>query len=825
MADDYQVRILPRTPAPTAAPAEGVDEETGLVWKVLDVLGRPGRATAGAVLASQQGRSVGEAVEANLRGTRQDTFDDVLAQAGVEDGTGRRVAGFAADVVLDPTNLLPVGAIGKAAKAGAEVLGIAKPLAKAGAALKETPLVESLGQRFIPYYGLDKFTAKAGLRTGEKPLTYQDLRRLHQSYLTAVRDDAGQKTLDLLQGLTKDESYQVAKALDTGQTLVDPKLEAVRLRAKGAFQEQFAKEAGAGLLDPSTRIEDYVTHQLIRDPAQRAIQARKLTAKNPYQLRKDLSLEEGVQAGVFESDLRKIMATRLSVGDRAIANQEFFNQIAEQFGTRVQHPGEIPAGWRVASFSADAPLKHSLEGVALPNQIADDVAKLVQIQEQPDTVSQLLRGATALWKGYATRANPGFHLRNGVSNMVQTWIGGLGDAGGGILNPARLIKTHAKAASLLRDPGKIGQVGAYSGDEIRTALRHYGVVSEHSSSFDELNDLIENEVKHAGESSLKRTLTQTANPLNTQNALLKKGAAAGNQIENTSRLALFLDQLEKGRSLEDAALHVRKYLFDYSELTDTERAIRDTTLPFYTWMRKNIPLQLETLVKDPAKLATIDKARTAVEDATEDAGVQLPMGSIPEWMRDQVQLPFLDDQGAAVFGNPSLPVQDLNKLDPAKFRENFLAGLNPLVRIPIEVGANKEMFTGRPIYNEDLGPMSLRRANPLAAHLGLGTVETQKGTEMPAILDYAMRQNPMTTTMGRVATLAAEETPSTLDVASFAGLPVRRLTEEQQRTQRTMTRNEQKRQRRAEREEQRRRKTPTKGEISSLYQTYLASGQ
>lgn len=827
-------------------------EGGGVMDAVLDTVSTPGRMTAGAIRAGMAGEDISDAILANrptfLGGTREDDFDDVLAQGGMEDTWGRRALGLGLDLVADPLNLVSGAGLAKV---------VGKVAGKAGDVIGNTRLGQELAEKFVPHAGLDKFKtqvplpgtalAPGGGPVSRQELSYADLRRLHQSTKDFVRDQDGMEALEMfqsqvprggvmgklfgpkLQNITSDEAYEIAKALDEGVPLMDPRLDSMRAAAAKRFDEQFQKEVAAGVMPADMRRIDYVTHLLTRDAMKDPVEVRALSGKNPFQTRRDLSFEQGVQAGIFEPDIRRIMATRLSVGDRAIENQKFFAQTAKRFGVRVKKGQQPPPGYVRAQIAAEPALKKALRGVYLPAEIVTDLEKMVELPKQAGLLSKLASGATALWKSYATRANPGFHTRNAVSNMIQSWFGGLGDTGTKIIDPFVVLAKHVDAARKLRNLNTIGDIGRYSGDDIRRALDEYGVIGGSHTSFNELDDVIEGEIKHAGQGAVRRNL----NPLDKRNVLLRGGSKAGNAVENTSRLALFLDGLEKGKTLEQAALHVRKYLFDYSELTPFEKKLRDRAIPFYTWLRKNIPLQVENALTQPDKMAVLAKGFDAVEDTTQDRGLGLPTDSIPEWMRDYKQLPFQTDEGDSVFINPTLPIQDLNKLAP-DFNKDVMAALNPMVRIPLEVGLNRQFFTEAPIYDERIGPAGdykkahdlVQAFDRLAPELSeeLGIVRTDRGAEMPAVADYAMRQLPPLSQFGKLAgAVTAEEDENVsgvdIDMLSMAGLPTRVVTPEQETIQQRMKRNDVKATTRAQQKEARRLK---KSEVRSLYDRYLS---
>lgn len=97
---------------------------------------------------------------------------------------------------------------------------------------------------------------------------------------------------------------------------------------------------------------------------------------------------------------------------------------------------------------------------------------------------------------------------------------------------------------------------------------------------------------------------------------VKVGRELNSVIEDTSKLALFIGLLRQGFSVNDSANLVKKFLFDYSDLTRFENDVLKRIVPFYTWLRKNIPLQVENLFNE--KTAKIFKA---VDDINRQGGL------------------------------------------------------------------------------------------------------------------------------------------------------------------------------------------------------------
>lgn len=173
-----------------------------------------------------------------------------------------------------------------------------------------------------------------------------------------------------------------------------------------------------------------------------------------------------------------------------------------------------------------------------------------------------------------------------------------------------------------------------------------------------------------------------------------KGISWINGTENYFRGAAFL------KGLDDAAgdaYAAREFVMmrhgDYDELTDFENNIRDL-IPFYKWMRTNIPFQLRNLIEQPGKVgAVLDLQRAFIDEDTQN--------KLPSWMKESLRIP-LPSGVAKLLGSKDgggmlsfqLPMHDLY-MGSNEFASSFL----PVVRqIVLENGLfKKNLFTGAPL--------------------------------------------------------------------------------------------------------------------------------
>jgi len=189
------------------------------------------------------------------------------------------------------------------------------------------------------------------------------------------------------------------------------------------------------------------------------------------------------------------------------------------------------------------------------------------------------------------------------------------------------------------------------------------------------------------------------------NAILDVGGAVGEKIETIVRGAHYMVARRTNRkSVQEALASVAKYQFDYTDLTKAERSIQ-RIFPFYTWTRKNLPLQVEMLLTKPGRFAAVGKFKTAVEGMQEEP---LLTNLLKDYQKSGIPLKIRGGQKQAVYDLADLlPFNELGilsevvgphgELQPWKPLELGMNLLSPLYKVPIEQAAGRSLFTGQSI--------------------------------------------------------------------------------------------------------------------------------
>ena len=501
------------------------------------------------------------------------------------------------------------------------------------------------------------------------------------------------------------------------------------------------------------------------------------------------TLQDAIDAGLKpETDIAKLVGSRQVVSARATETQKFINETLDKYGTKINAKNideldpsmgvYLPKG-SLAFFPSGTVPDEVLELVkgmskdemieipagvvkngmlvsknvpvyALPKQIAGELNNFKKLQT--DEGSKGILGAydnvLNLWKAYATAVNPGFHIRNAQSNVFQTTL----NSGKELLNPMnhlRALGTNTTKLPLAgsRISNKTIDVGGrkMTLGEVSELMKKEGVTNTGWIGKD-IPNYIEKQLDEGLKGKLQK-VPQLLNPLSQNNALIKGGRAVGGLVEDQARSFNFLSEMNKTGDAKQAAKVVDKNLFDYGDVTPFEKNVLKRTVPFYTWLRKNVPLQAENIIRTPGKYAATDKALDGVRDLSNPIDER----NMPEYMDNPnwVKTPLQQD-GNPMYWNSNLPMGDLEKLNPSQIGKTALGSLSPLLKAPLELQLNQNTFFGdeieeypgemikAPGYVPDLPEPVVKM---LGAQYGLNKEEARE-LQVPARVRYMMSQVP-----------------------------------------------------------------------------------
>lgn len=322
------------------------------------------------------------------------------------------------------------------------------------------------------------------------------------------------------------------------------------------------------------------------------------------------------------------------------------------------------------------------KGVYLfPAEFAKEIKSSFKVFSSDESVKAFVGSmdkAMHMWKSMATSMRWPFHARNATSN---TWLMYLADV------PAYRIPDRIAEAAQIQLKGGKG-IGGFASKEILDAADRYGVRAYGWIGADVPRMLQQELWIAANRGPWARALGVGKNAANPFENWSRIGRKVGTGIEDNSRLAVFVDQLHKlglkkgmsAKQVDDifskASKHVKKYLFDYTELTEFERKVMKRIFPFYTWLRKNIPLQLESIVTKPHKYARLADFERAFWPDTAKPPIEKAIQ--PHWQKEAgwKRSDFQSRTGNPVYYKTDLPPDDLAKM--WKVREFLGGAVNPV---------------------------------------------------------------------------------------------------------------------------------------------------
>lgn len=291
---------------------------------------------------------------------------------------------------------------------------------------------------------------------------------------------------------------------------------------------------------------------------------------------------------------------------------------------QVARDDELPEGWvRLKSqhWTGHAAPKEFAQEIDRVGAVIDDSTALGKMSKTVDKWDRIWKtGATSLPVGFA------FTLRNARSNLFLNWLDGLYHVG-----PYKeALAIQRKAGAIMKGEKYAAEIKGGSVDKVlRSVLtdREYKIFRAANdnrvlgSNWFDIDASLRGTAKVRSVKGVSEDLSAGGKAKKFGGDLADAGRRWNSSVEDNARLANFIHNLDKTGDAKIAASHVHKFLFDYGDLTDFEQRGIKKLVPFYTFMRKNTPLQVASALKMPGKVGTRIKIGEAV---TEPVGEDSP---------------------------------------------------------------------------------------------------------------------------------------------------------------------------------------------------------
>jgi hypothetical protein len=515
--------------------------------------------------------------------------------------------------------------------------------------------------------------------------------------------------IDMLETFTKGGKYMEIKKLLDGAKEVVKKDWVKILEARGITPEVFAKLPAAErtYLKEPTELLARVAQTYIENPLKAktmfpdsVAQLEKLRAGNPlFDIlgTKIPELGEKVVGDVFKDKFGELFQVArgkegLSVAEHNInaaknklpfkfeenpAVQLAYRGISHVKATTAKQLFEDMKQFAVDFATADgvAVSAPELAGLKFEPGVAKQIDAVYK-SIQPEEINKILKGFDTVqnyWKAQAL-ISPAYHLRNMVGNFWNNHLAGVSTKD---YLDATKIQTR-RPFELVDAVGK-----KWTGEEIIDQAERSGVIGQGWFNKDITEEVL---------GSIK---PGSYNPLSQNNKLFRANKYIGSKVENNARLANFVSQIKKGVPVDDAAMEVKKFLFDYSDLTSFEKNVLKRIMPFYTFTRKNVPLQLDQLLKQPGKFANLEKGVRAIESFGMGDSTPANEKYLSDYIKNNTAMRVNynpDDKSYNYFllGNWLPAYQAMDFI--AQPTENLIGMISPLMKTPFEINFNKSSF-------------------------------------------------------------------------------------------------------------------------------------
>jgi len=446
----------------------------------------------------------------------------------------------------------------------------------------------------------------------------------------------------------------------------------------------------------------------------------------------------------------------------------------------------------------------------VPKEANDHLVKAFDTAKDKGALEEFFGVFTSMhsfWKAWTIMPFSEYHFRNVIGNQWNKYLGGMGPKSvqhGHYVNwlysdiapeavknrvtdlARRGIDVPLKGVASLTTAKIAGDTITLGGNnykrgELLDLIDTMGIVRSGQFGMGELKQSFEGAIQ-LGQKGFWASLI---NPRVDVNPFIRGGIKIGGNLEDWDRTHMFLWALDQmgsvksakklglgdellrinslgptkaatAKKLEQKARLARdytlKYLFDYDALTDVEKKVfRGVLAPFYAWTRKNIPLQIEHLVREPQKFTTLLKTKNLVEadyrsgDAGDDKFVA-------QFLREGLSIRVKENAKGEMHYfllNNWIPSADLAELDSTeeiiKFTVNMLG---PGFKEPMQQAFKESLFFEREfdvahnkfvgIRMPDRAASILRNARILTLADRLMRMEDKEAVEFSGVLTRSL---------------------------------------------------------------------------------------
>ena len=340
-------------------------------------------------------------------------------------------------------------------------------------------------------------------------------------------------------------------------------------------------------------------------------------------------------------------------------------------------------------------------------QVTNDGVRLIDTMrdlQRPETIGPLGKAWDEVHryiKSYLTVPRFSFHARNEISGFYQNVADGMASP---LLIAKKYAAAHAQAMTgkeHLTFFGEFKSLGGLSDGIMKDIDAFREVATDQPRGlFGGAADTLLKGITHPVEtwkSGGYNPLAIGGKEGAKQNIFLAAGNKMYSLVEYVNRASYYDALRESGFKPSEALHYVERAQFNYSKKSPFERRILSRILPFYGWVRNNLPLQLTRIIERPLGGVTGVALKTTKDLSSGDSEFT------PDFLREGLGINLGGPANATSFlKQAGLPFEDLNKFvfkdgvpNAMRTTEKLASQVSPLLLAPIEQVAGKQLFSGR----------------------------------------------------------------------------------------------------------------------------------
>ncbi len=533
---------------------------------------------------------------------------------------------------------------------------------------------------------------------------------------------------ELAKTVSKDDRKIIHNAIHN-RTVLSPELEKVKQQVLDAYEEIWKAEIAAGVRSVGDLKVDNYTFSFIKgNPTTKTVRTLAGERKTAIKTAKGMPDKygpAGLKADGFriEEDVFKNLLYRKMKSVRDVNRVLFKQDLIDIYGIKARIPqGKAFADQRNLTRVDDKFTKKKVlkpgEEVYLDKDIQrvyDEYVKMTATTSD-DSIMNMLKTfdwLTRKFKVMNTVYFPGFHVRNMISDMFFGMMDGV------------KMKWYKEVFTKYTKRDKLTTKLNLGGRdyEYNKVLETFKNNTASGGFF--ASDVLQGGVGDAAE--LLRTPSTIARGFSEKREdfgrFVHFVSALDDELYAQTKKAGVDPKLAYDRAVFSAVERVNKYKIDYGALTSMESQVMRRVIPFYTYMRKAIPVILQTAYLNPKYLSYTNKLM--------ESGEPMQDMLLPDYLRElsYAVLPWTEEGEEPIgFTNELLPQNLMNDVMNPR---NFASRLNPLIQGVTEMRSGYDTFANRKLSDSNSGrfiDIILNKARPVGTFLSL-TDKEKSGIE------------------------------------------------------------------------------------------------